>query len=382
MNETNPDTQRRGHARRSRATLVLLLGLGAGGAAAFGRGGADGASVTQGGGSGTHAGGGAAGGAGAGGLTIGTVGSGAAAGAGGNHGTTGAGGVHGTGGGATGSAGSGGVAIPTAISPCQGHVYQCGDLIDNDGDGLVDQDDPDCLGPCDNTEGSLYGGIPGQAGPECIVDCYFDQDSGPGNDDCYWNHRCDPHEVAPDYTPEARYGAKCAYDPKANTPGTPETCSELYAAQSKQCHDFCGPLTPNGCDCFGCCNLPSGTDHWIWLGSEDDKGNGTCTLDAVNDPTKCQPCEPVAGCLNPCGECEICIGKSKLPPQCYPPPEPDAGAGGGGPDGGGPLDGGTDGGGGGAQQCPAGVQACGQPGQAPCPAKAYCITGCCQFVPW
>ncbi|HEX2672038.1 MAG TPA: hypothetical protein VHM25_14245, partial [Polyangiaceae bacterium] len=45
---------------------------------------------------------------------------------------------------------------------CQGKVYDCGDCDDNDRDGLTDSDDPECTGPCDNTEDSYYGGIPGQ----------------------------------------------------------------------------------------------------------------------------------------------------------------------------------------------------------------------------
>jgi hypothetical protein len=63
-------------------------------------------------------------------------------------------GITGTGGGATTSTGTGGVPPPTEGAPCDRQVYQCGDLIDNDGDGLIDALDPDCLGPCDDNEGS------------------------------------------------------------------------------------------------------------------------------------------------------------------------------------------------------------------------------------
>jgi hypothetical protein len=239
------------------------------------------------------------------------------------------------------------------VAPCQGHVYACGDLADNDGDGLIDSQDPDCLGPCDNTENSYYGGIPGQPGPHCWTDCYFDQDSGDGNDHCLWNHKCDPHEVAPGYYPESENGATCAYNPNANTPGTNATCDQMYNMQSNECLSYCGPLTPNGCDCFGCCELPAGTGKYVWLGSEI-KGVGTCDAASVGDPTKCQPCLPVQACLNTCDHCEICVGKPTLPPDCTP-------------DGGDP-------------QCPPGIQACGLPGQQPCPVNTYCITGCCQKI--
>src|SRR5688500_2133395 len=39
------------------------------------------------------------------------------------------------------------------ITACEGHVTECGDCEDNDGDTRVDQRDRECLGPCDNTEG-------------------------------------------------------------------------------------------------------------------------------------------------------------------------------------------------------------------------------------
>src|SRR5690242_6920212 len=45
---------------------------------------------------------------------------------------------------------------------CQGKLYACGDCMDNDGDGKVDADDPDCLGPCQNSETGFFGNIPGQ----------------------------------------------------------------------------------------------------------------------------------------------------------------------------------------------------------------------------
>ncbi len=267
------------------------------------------------------------------------------------------------------------------IAPCQNQVYKCGDGIDNDGDGLIDSDDPDCLGPCDNSEDSYYPDIPGQNSAPCKADCYFDNDTGPGNDDCYWDHGCDPHEVPPNYYPESVNGAACAYDPNTNISGTNKTCAELYQAQSQICHDICGPLTPNGCDCFGCCELPAGGGKYVYLGSVDGAGNGTCTIADVADPDKCQPCLPVAACLNTCGTCELCLGKTELPPECFP----DAGV----PDSGIPDSGMPDSGSSssssssssGGSQCSDGVIPCGLPGQLPCPGGYYCITGCCQKIP-
>ena len=270
-------------------------------------------------------------------------------------GTTGAGGLD------AGNVDASDAAIIISIVKCLNQIYQCGDGIDNDGDGLVDWQDPDCLGPCDNTEDSYFGGIPGQSGPSCDVDCYWDSNSGAGDDDCRWNHKCDPNEQGAPGHPEPL--AKCAYDPSANISGTNQTCAQLDLQQSATCTSFCGPITPNGCDCFGCCELPAGTGKFVWLGSEDEQTNmGSCTAAVINDPTKCEPCQPVPGCLNTCAKCELCIGKTTLPPECFQD--------GGVVDGGG-ADGGS------MTQCPDGVQPCGLPGEALCPMDFYCTTGCC-----
>jgi len=149
------------------------------------------------------------------------------------------------------------------IATCQGKVYECGDCIDNDGDCDIDAADAHCMGPCDNTENSFYGGIPGQNNSPCKSDCYFDQDTGSGNDDCYWSHKCDPLEVPPSYTPE---GSQCAYNPNANIPGYSGSCANAFQTQSQVCSGYCGPLTPNGCDCFGLLRLlrhPRRADHRV-----------------------------------------------------------------------------------------------------------------------
>lgn len=282
-------------------------------------------------------------------------------GVGGNGGSTGAAGGSGTGGTMWGDGG-------IVVVPCQNQVYACADTIDNDGDGLIDWQDPDCLGPCHNSESTFFGSIPGQAGPACNVDCYFDSNSGSGNDECYWNHACDTHSVSPNYYPEPENGAACEYDPGAKTPGTNQSCAQLDAMQSDTCHKTCGPLTPNGCDCFGCCELPGGSGNFVFLGSVDKTtGEPSCSLGNELDPDKCHPCDPVAACLNGCDKCELCLGKDELPPECFPPP-PDGGT----TDAGTPPPPG---------QCPVGIQPCGLPGQDPCPFNAYCITGCCQVIP-
>ncbi len=257
---------------------------------------------------------------------------------------------------------------------CDNHLLQCGDCVDNDGDGRIDDRDPECLGPCDNTEGPvLLAGVGGETGGPCQSDCYFDFGNGPGNDDCQWSHRCDPLAVAPNYPPE---GMRCAYDMRM------VGGRDCPVPQSRRCLDYCGPLTPNGCDCFGCCTFPGlagrgpgGGPGYVWLGSRDDAGNGTCTIRDVTNPALCHVCTPVPSCLNSCEPCEICIGRPLPDPVLCRPSDagfPDVAP---LPDGARPdivvPDGGTTG------RCAPGVQVCGLPGEPACPFGSYCITGCC-----
>ena len=238
---------------------------------------------------------------------------------------------------------------------CTGHIYECGNCTDDDGDGRIDWQDNNCLGPCDNTENHLYPDLPGTTGGECKADCFWDNGNGSGNDDCYWDHQCDPLEKAPGFPPE---GPDCAFDDSVKV--GPFDCTGAFNGQTNTCLSYCEPLVPNGCDCFGCCQLP-GAPTPVWLGSVVDGTNdGTCTIDVVGDPAKCKPCTMVPGCGNGCGKCEVCIGKPLPDPDCVP-------------DGG--YDGGVTG------QCPAGVQPCGLQGQALCPGGSYCITGCCRATP-
>ncbi len=211
------------------------------------------------------------------------------------------------------------------------HIYQCGNCLDDEEepDGAIDSHDSQCLGPCDNNENGFNTEIPGGNAAPCKQDCYFDQDSGDGNDDCQWNHHCDelqPLELNP-----------CNYD----EPCDDCECDAWYAAQSDTCLELCLPLVPNGCDCFGCCEL-HGSGEYVFIGSPG------CSLDSEEN---CTPCTPVPPCLNDCGRCEICLGKTEIPEDCTP----------------------TD-------RCPPDVQPCGLPDDPPCPEGLYCITGCCKPV--
>jgi len=240
----------------------------------------------------------------------------------------------------------GGCTNNCSVAFCDGHVYACGDCVDNDNDCDVDDNDANCFGACSNNEEGLKGEIPGQNAAPCKHDCYFDGDSGAGNDDCYWSHECDPLEPS---------ATTCEYDAGASIPGYPGgmDCTNALDSQSAECVGFCEDLAPNGCDCFGCCEVPTdgGGTVTVFLGSSvDGDGDGTCNVDVLDNPALCHPCTQVPACINPCDPCEICFGNEELPPEC-----------------------------GGEQICEEGEAPCGQPGQAPCPEGAFCLTGCCQF---
>jgi hypothetical protein len=177
---------------------------------------------------------------------------------------------------------------------CDGKIYACGDCLDNDGDGLVDTQDTECLGACDDLENSYASGMVGPKDGNCKLDCAFDGDNGSGNDDCHWSQHCDPRSVAPDYPPSG--DAQCVYDLETSIPGTSLGCTELAAAQSALCLTTCLPLTPVGCDCFGCCNLPAGSAQFVWTESSLN-GQFTCDQASLNDPSRCRPCTPVKSCM-------------------------------------------------------------------------------------
>jgi hypothetical protein len=224
--------------------------------------------------------------------------------------------------------GAPGTCIPYVAA--DGTSPQCADCKDNDGDGLVDWLDPECAGPLDNDEKTFGTGIAGDNVDACKQDCFFDGNSGQGDDKCEWNLKCDP----------AITTGACVYDP------TFKNCPPM---QSDACIKNCQKLVPNGCDCFGCCAVQTTTGA-----SKTVRLDSTCSLADIDDPLKCPPCTVQPSCANPCEKCELCIGKTTLPPEC-------AG-----------TTGGTDGSTG--QTCSQG-QVCNA--TTPCTDGTYCVTGCC-----
>jgi hypothetical protein len=304
---------------------------GSGGSTSSGNGGStssgNGGSTSSGSGGSTSSGNGGSTSAGTGGSTSAGTGGSTSAGTGGstisgNAGTTGAAGT-----------GSGGTTVGST---------QCSDGKDNDGDGKIDYLDPECVGPGDNDESSFATGISGDNMDACKQDCFFDGNSGMGDDKCLWQLKCDPMNT----------NAQCPYD-SAYAAQHADECS-FSASQSQTCINACRKFVPNGCDCFGCCAIPGGLT--IRLAP-------TCTAADFGDPVKCPRCTQVTQCSNPCGECEICIGKTTIPANC------------GGSDGGTPV--------------PVCNDSdfnitCGPGGSVPadgCPSGLGCLTGCCQPRP-
>jgi hypothetical protein len=218
---------------------------------------------------------------------------------------------------------------------------QCSDGKDNDGDGLADGFDPECTGPGDNDESSFATGIPGDNRDPKWQDCFFDGNSGAGDDRCRYATGCLTGDLAP----------------------TDKNCKLAQA-----CIDFCAPLVPNGCDCFGCCSvqLPDGS-------SVDIETTSTCSLDKIDDPKACTKCVKSVACGNTCGHCELCPGKTvaDLPADCTP--TMGSGGAGSGDTGGAP---GSGTGGGPSYTCDNGEQVCGT-GLPDCGINTYCSLGCC-----
>ena len=246
---------------------------------------------------------------------------------------------------------------------------QCGDCLDNDDDGRIDERDPECLNFCDDHEATYSFFDPSSGGGDtnsCNLDCYYDRDVGFGNDGCRWNGRCDPLQPDP----------LCTYN--SGTVGS----NSCPLTQAPSCATNCRPLVPNGCDCFGCCELPAGSNSFVFIGTGAANRAPTCTLAAAaaGDTTACAPCTPRLGdgnCYNSCERCELCLGKTvdDLPCDCFPaanrPSRCGPGVDGGVPDAGPIPDGGV------PYMCPNNVPPCDFPGAAPCNAPNFCLTGCC-----
>jgi hypothetical protein len=230
----------------------------------------------------------------------------------------------GTAGGAGGLPGSGSSDAGIDGRADGGTATQCTNGIDDDGDGRIDSDDPECTGPLDDDEATYGNGIAGDNSDPCKQDCTFDGNSGQGNDGCERDLACDPLKPG---------GATCEKDAE------PPVCNP----QPDLCLKSCLPLTPNGCDCFGCCSFPFGA------GIVSVRLTKSCNSKSLDDVSRCIRCTPVADCKNDCATCELCTNRRELPPECGAKPV-----------------------------CPAGETPCKTSND--CAPGDYCLTGCCKLV--
>jgi hypothetical protein len=175
---------------------------------------------------------------------------------------------------------------------CGAAPCACSDGIDNDRDGLTDGFDPECTGASDNFEDSFATGIRGEDKSGKCEGCFFDGNPGNGNDVC-------------------RRASSCGRD--GTSSGGNGSCRSCTVDST--CEDGCTPLVPNGCDCFGCCGVwQAGVVHDVVLGDSSCKAEA----DALGDPQRCTPCVQAQDCVNPCGTCELCPGRTlaDLPASC------------------------------------------------------------------
>ena len=197
----------------------------------------------------------------------------------------------------------------------------CANGRDDDGDGFIDGFDAECTGPYDQDEATFATGEVKTGNPNCD-DCFFDGNPSSQDDGC---------DVA----------ARCKVDGTfGDAPGSCYTCEP-----TTRCVNSCLPRTPNGCDCFGCCEV-QGTNASLAIQLVD-----TCSLGVLEDERLCPRCVPSTDCRNACGPCELCPGKTlaDLPSEC---------AGVGGP----------------GFTCEDG-EVCTNDGE--CPGLGYCALGCC-----
>jgi hypothetical protein len=176
---------------------------------------------------------------------------------------------------------------------CGNAACQCNNGIDDDGDGTVDGADIECTGALDDEEATFATGIPGDNKDPKWQDCFFDGNSGHGDDRCRYPTGCLTGELAQD-------DAACAI--------------------TQACLDECFPRTPAGCDCFGCCTIEvKGRD------AVDIRLSDTCTADTLGDAEACPVCTKSDACQNedPPGSDEPAPpGDPEAPPPSPDPEDP------------------------------------------------------------
>lgn len=176
----------------------------------------------------------------------------------------------------------------TSVALCGSRPCQCSNGVDDDHDGQPDGFDSECTGPYDDYEDSFRVNDVNEGNPKC-TDCFYDGNPGSGDDGC-------------DIATECTFSGK-----PGNGGGSCRTCTP-----SATCIDNCQDITPNGCDCFGCCDvIHAGKSISVRLVE-------SCKVELIDDAKACPRCTLSMLCQNPCGPCEICPGRTRadLPAEC------------------------------------------------------------------
>ncbi|MDA3864281.1 MAG: MopE-related protein [Deltaproteobacteria bacterium] len=224
--------------------------------------------------------------------------------------------------------------LTVSATDCTDGGTECSDCIDNNGDGLIDGDDPTCISSSDDNEGQFQTDIPGD-NPNDIYgyhDCFIDGNSGAGDDGCQLDPCCligNNDQYCIDNPPTDCYD-------ESNPHYNPAECIQ-----------FCEPYVPVGCDCWGCCTIcVDGVCDNIFTAETVSPG---CTVDTFHDPDICIRCTPSTECGEPCDPnlCIVCPGMTleELPDHCI------------------------------TNECPNGMDNCGP--TARCDPGYYCLNNCC-----
>ena len=174
---------------------------------------------------------------------------------------------------------------------------QCSDGIDNDGDGKIDYDDPECVGGLDNDESSFATGIPGDNVDACKQDCFFDGNSGMGDDGC-------------DVAAQVRSADHQRLVPVR--PGLRHVSTRRVLGVVVAVADVHRQLPEAGAERLRLLRLlrrPGRVDA-------DPPGRRPAPRRTSAIRRSARACTQVTQCMTPCGHCDYCIGKETLPADC------------------------------------------------------------------